>query len=412
MALSRSAAKPKTAAKRDLRTGRPVWLASRMPPTAHERPGRLTSADVVIIGGGVSGALVADALLQAGRQVVVFDRRGPVKGSTAASTALLQFEIDTPLIKLRSKIGTEKAHRAYWRSAMAVDYIRHRIGELEIACDFVERETLYLCGDVLGARELQREVAARQSIGLRSVYLNRANLKEIGGIDRAGASLSQGSAELDPVKLVAALWRSVAARGGRIFAPIEVTDLHASRLGVEIMLANEQSIRAKAVVVATGYEMPAFLTFKQPKVISTWAMATKPQASRLWPEKRLIWEAADPYLYCRTTTDGRVIAGGEDEDFSDEETRDQMLPKKIAAISRKLTTLFPHLDTMPAFSWAGCFGQTTTGLPIIGDLPGMPRCSIVMGYGGNGITFSAIAAQMIQRKICGVADPDEDLFSR
>ena len=34
-----------------------------------------------------------------------------------------------------------------------------------------------------------------------------------------------------------------------------------------------------------------------------------------------------------------------------------------------------------------------------------------MGYGGNGITFSAIAAQLIQREILGLRAPDADLFA-
>jgi glycine/D-amino acid oxidase-like deaminating enzyme len=42
----------------------------------------------------------------------------------------------------------------------------------------------------------------------------------------------------------------------------------------------------------------------------------------------MIWEASDPYLYLRTTPDGRIICGGEDEDFSDEAARDRLLGRK------------------------------------------------------------------------------------
>ena len=140
-------------------------------------------------------------------------------------------------------------------------------------------------------------------------------------------------------------------------------------------------------------------------------MATAPQTDRLWNSRCLIWEAADPYLYLRTTLDGRVVIGGEDEEFSDEETRDALIPRKIAAIRRKVEKLLPVLDTTPEFTWAGCFGASATGLPAIGAIPGAARCFAVLGYGGNGITFSAIAAQVIQRAILGIADPDADLFA-
>ena len=111
------------------------------------------------------------------------------------------------------------------------------------------------------------------------------------------------------------------------------------------------------------------------------------------------------------TLDGRVIVGGEDEEFSDEDKRDALIRKKIAAICRKLEKLVPARDTRPEFTWAGCFGASPTGLPGIGEIPGAERCYAVLGYGGNGITFSAIAAQIIQRAILGLRDPDADLFA-
>jgi glycine/D-amino acid oxidase-like deaminating enzyme len=170
-------------------------------------------------------------------------------------------------------------------------------------------------------------------------------------------------------------------------------------------------VRARFAVFATGYEVVKLIKPRGYKVMSTWAMATAPQPERLWPSRCLIWEAADPYLYVRTTLDGRVIVGGEDEEFSDAARRDALIPKKIDAIQRKLKQLMPAIDVRPEFAWAGCFGASTSGLPAIGVIPGAPRCFAVMGFGGNGITFSVIAAQIIQRAILGVTDPDAQLFA-
>ena len=103
---------------RDLRTGTPVWLRRGLPRVPCAPLAESIAVDVAIVGAGVSGALVADALLQAGQSVAALDRRGPVRGSTAASTALLQFELDQPLSLLVRKIGREKAVRGYWRSAV------------------------------------------------------------------------------------------------------------------------------------------------------------------------------------------------------------------------------------------------------------------------------------------------------
>ncbi len=397
--------------QRDLRTGTPYWLRRGNVRVASAPLSANLVVDVAVVGAGVGGALVADALLRAGKSIAVLDRRGPVEGSTPASTALLQFEIDQPLIYLAQKIGHARAVRAYWRSATAVDFLRGRISDLGLRCGFRERQTVYLPGNVLNVTELKREAVARAQVGLRSRFIGADELRALTGIEKAGAVLSSGGGEVDPAALVAGLWRSALSRGTRIYAPSEVVNIDSARDHVTLTTAEGYEIRAKHAVFATGYELVKLVKPRGYKVISTWAMATVAQRGKLWPSRCLIWEAADPYLYMRTTPDGRVIVGGEDEEFSADDKRDALIPKKIIAIRRKLGKLLPNLDTTPEYTWAGCFGASATGLPAIGAIPGAARCFAVMGYGGNGITFSAIAAQVIQRAILGLPDPDADLFA-
>jgi len=367
--------------------------------------------DVVVVGAGVTGALVADALLQAGQRIAVLDRRGPGRGSSAASTALLQFELDQPLTVLNRKIGRERAARAYWRSAAAVGYLRGRIADLGLRCAFRERMTAYLPGDVLDVAGLRKEAESRARIGLRSQFLGRDKLRALTTIRKPGAILSRGAGEVDPVALVGGLWRSAVARGAAIYAPVDVVDVESARTSVTLTTRHGHEVRARYAVFATGYEPLDLVQSPKHKIISTWAMATAPQPKRLWPTRCLIWEAADPYLYVRTTGDGRIVVGGEDEEFSDEKKRDALIPEKTRALRRKLGALFPGVDTEPAFSWAGCFGTTETGLPSIGTVPRARRCFAVLGYGGNGFTFATVAAQLIQRAVVGLPDPDEDLFA-
>ncbi|HVL21508.1 MAG TPA: FAD-binding oxidoreductase [Amaricoccus sp.] len=169
-------------------------------------------------------------------------------------------------------------------------------------------------------------------------------------------------------------------------------------------------IRAGHVVLATGYELAEGVPAAGHGILSTWAIATRRQPRAVWPQAALIWEASDPYLYLRATGDGRAICGGEDEEFTDEDARDALLPAKAKAIARKLAALMPGLDPEPAFAWTGSFGATATGLPIIRRLPRRPRMHAVMGYGGNGITFSRIASELIATELAGRDDADADLF--
>jgi glycine/D-amino acid oxidase-like deaminating enzyme len=408
---SRATASRGMTVRRDLRTGVPVWLR-RGPGAELGRPlGQPVTVDVAIIGGGVSGALVADAMLQAGQTVAAFDRRGFVRGSSPASTALLQFEIDQPLTLLGQRIGHARAARAWWRSAGAVEQLRGRIADLGLRCGFTERQSAYLPGNVLDLAALRHEAGAREKIGLRSTFIDRDALRRLTTLDRPGAIWSSGDAELDPARLVRGLWRSAAARGALLHAPVEITAIDPGRRGVTLGTACGTTIRARHAVLATGYELAPMLRPRGYGIISTWAIATRPQKRALWPTRCLIWEAADPYLYARTMPDGRIIAGGEDEAFSDNEARDALIPAKSARIAAKLRALLPAVDAAPEFAWAGAFGQSATGLPAIGPVPGLKGVHAVLGFGGNGITYSMIAAQMMQRAILGLPDPDADLFA-
>ena len=397
--------------KRDLRSGRPLWLAKGDPDVGAGRLDASQTADVVIVGGGVSGALVADALLRSGLTVLAIDRRGFVKGSTPASTALVQFEIDQPLTMLSEAIGEAKAARAYWRSASAVDYLRGRIADLELRCGFRERQTVYLPGNLLDEKALAAEATARMRIGLRSRFAGAGETRALTTIDAPCSIVSAGCAELDPAQFVAGLWRSAVRRGARLFAPVEATEVEESRSGVTIATKDGPELSGRFAVFATGYELMPFVPADKHAIKSTWAIATAPQPDRIWPGRALIWEAAEPYLYMRSTMDGRIVAGGEDEDFSDDDRREAATARKAKVIAKKLAAYLPDVDVEPEAVWSGCFGESDTDLPTIGRPPGMKRSFAVLGYGGNGITFSAVAAELIQRVVIGLEDPDADLFA-
>jgi glycine/D-amino acid oxidase-like deaminating enzyme len=395
---------------RNLRSGNAIW-ANHPASVRGTRLQRSVRADVVVVGAGISGALVAQSLAEAGlRPLIVDRRRAAVLGSTAASTALLQFELDTPLIKLSRAVGAPKAARIWIASREAVNELRTRTSRLGIDADLLTRPSLLLAGNVLDAKGLRREAVCRQRNGLSSEYLDRSTLRHHFGISRAAALLSHGNAEANPVALTAGYLRQAIRDGARFHAPHKVIDIHATRHAVTLLLEEGLELQARHAVLCTGYELAKIVPAQGSRTCSTWAIATRAQPHELWPQRALIWEASDPYLYVRTTTDGRAICGGEDEDFDSADRRDAHTPAKTTQLERKLQRLFPHLDCRADAAWSGSFGASQNGLPSFGRLPGFPRCHAVVGYGGNGITFSMLAAQVIAADILGRKHSSAPLF--
>jgi glycine/D-amino acid oxidase-like deaminating enzyme len=396
--------------KRDLRTGRSPWADSvglGVPLTPLRAA---VSVDVAIVGAGISGAFMARELAR-DHSVAVLDRREPLMGSTIASTALLQWEVDLPLTALAERIGTAKARRAYLRSRRAVDDLKRVIAEERIVCGCNDRSTLYLAGNAYGHRALAAEAEARAAIGLESEYLGPAALRERFGIDRTGAIFSAGSASGDPARLAAGLLRRAQAAGAKVYSPVEVMEAVGDPDGVTLLTDAGHAVRAKTVVFCCGYEFPKVVPTPGASVISTWAMASKPrQPCPAWLRDTLVWEASEPYLYLRMAGDGRLIIGGEDEASATAHADRSKLKRKCAAIAKKLKALLPKVEFAIDYSWAGAFGESATGLPSIAPVPGMDHAWAVMGFGGNGITYSVIASQVVAAAIRGKSDPDADLY--
>lgn len=397
--------------EKHLRTGRSVWADTRHPPLTVHALKRPLTCDVVVVGAGITGAFMAHELSRHFGKVVVLDRRsGTAMGSTHASTAMLQYEIDTPLTRLADQIGPAKAARAWRASYRATQDLMALVPEENIACGLSDRDALYLAGDELGSRGMEAEAHARCRAGLDCEFLHARELRARFGIDRTGAILSPGAAVADPVALARGLLRKARGRGVRIFAPCAVRDVIANASGV-VLDAGGRFVQAKAVVFCTGYEVLKDLPSRGVEITSSWAASTAPDADYPeWLNHTLVWEAAKPYLYMRTGAGRRLIVGGEDADLDSPSYRAGTLGIKARKLAAKTHRLLPGLKPEWTHVWAGAFGESSDGLPIIDAVPGMPGCFTVMGFGGNGTIYARIASRLMPGLIKGRPAKDAELF--
>lgn len=396
----------------NLRTGISLWTRTPNSTVAAERRLPRERFDVIVVGAGISGALVAEALTRAGKSVLIVDRRPPVRGSTPASTAMILHEIDVPLVRLRRKIGDARADAAWRRSAQSVGHLIALTERLGIDCGMERKPALYLAGDEMGARAMKTEAAARRAIGIDAEYLDHAALGERFGLDRYAAILSTVSASANPAQLAAGLLKAALARKARLVSPVDISDMAELPGGVALATRDGAVLTAEHVVFSTGYEFLPQMESAAHSVVSTWALASKPlRRLPAWLKETLVWEASDPYLYFRADASGRIIVGGEDEASEDSNSDPDKIGRKAKAIADKFKALTGIDLAKPAYAWGAPFGITRDGLPIIDRVPGHERVFAIMGFGGNGITFSTIAAEIVSAAIAGRRDPDASLFA-
>jgi glycine/D-amino acid oxidase-like deaminating enzyme len=398
----------------DLTSGAPFWplkngLLGVYPPLTGDE-----ECEIAIVGGGVTGALCAYYLTQAGFDVVLLDKRDIGFGSTSASTSLLLYELDVDLVDLIEKIGIENAQRAYRLCLEAIDVIEALVAQFKDDCGFARSKSLYLASHSRDADQLQREYLARQAAGFRVEYWESNTLRRVSSLRNRAAILSHDAAQIDAFRFTHQLMAQAATHGARIFDRTAMTHCEYRESGVCLHTSRGKTVRAHRVVFATGYEVEAQLWQKIVTLHSTYVIVTEPLTNFAgWPEKHrpwMMWETARPYLYVRATSDGRAMIGGEDVPFQNATARDALIERKAALLQQRFNELFPDIKTEIAFAWAGTFGATRDGLAYIGAPPENPAALYALGFGGNGLTFSVIAAQIICDACLGRENANASLF--
>ncbi|MET0263175.1 MAG: FAD-dependent oxidoreductase [Rariglobus sp.] len=395
----------------DLTSGCPFWpikngLIANYPPLDED-----VSCEVVVIGGGVTGALVAYHLADAGVDVVVLDKRDMGTGSTAGSTGLLQYEVDTPLYKLIDMVGEAHAVRSYELCRESLKKIRKLVKRIGDPCGWEKQESIYLASTARDVAGLRKEFEARSTHGFNVEWWDRKRIAKESCLTHEAAIWSKDAAQIDVYRFTQFLLIAAQKKGARLYDRTTVTSRVIKARGVELLTERGSRVRARKQVIATGYESQEYLPEKVTEMASTYAMVSEPlEEFTGWPGGRLIWETARPYFYLRTTTDGRAIIGGYDEEFRDPKARDKLLPAKTAALTRRFRQLFPDIKFERAYAWTGTFGGTKDGLPYIGEHEARPHTYFALGYGGNGITYSVIAAEVIRDLYKGKANEAAEIF--
>ena len=354
-------------------------------------------------------ALAAYHLAESGLHVSMVDKRDVASGSTAASTCLLQYEIDTHLEKLIEIIGKKKAFRSYQLCREAISKIGSISRRIKSNAGFERKKSIYLASANKDVRKLEAEYLLRKEAGIPLAFLLKDKLKHNFNIDAPAALISDDAAQIDAYKFTQELLSWLHNRGVSIFDKTEIVDLNLTSGNIKAVTDKGFAIKTRHVIFAAGYETQNYLNTPYGRLHSTYVVACEPLPSI--PFDFMLWESSRPYTYIRTTPDNRIIIGGKDEVFYSPGKRDRLLKNKTQQLVRNFNKYFPEINFIPDYSWTGTFAETKDGLPYIGKHKKHPRCHFALCYGGNGITFSLIAAEIIRDEILKRKNNDKKIFS-
>lgn len=379
-----------------LRTFESFWLLKNGLLYTYPQLNKDVKTDILVVGGGITGALISTALIENGYQVTLLDRRDIGQGSTSATTSMLQYEIDEKMVDLSEKIGEKAAALCYKEGIKAIRDLGKLVKKYQIDCGFKRKKSLYIAHSRSAASKLKKEFDLRNKYKLGVKWLSASAIKRDYGIFCYGGILSNTAASVDAYKLAHELIRLNVKKGMQVYDQTEIKKFNTKGVRPIITTSEGRTIKCNKIVFCNGFESTLLLKEKIAELIYTYATVSEPNIKI--PRKlsdTLVWDTGDPYLYMRTTDDGRILVGGEDDEFNDSILQQKIKEKKSILLQKKLRKTIPTIDFVEDFSWGGVFGTTKDGLPYIGQSPEYNNCLWCLGFGGNGITFSTQGMKII-----------------
>lgn len=384
----------------DLRSNEPYWLIKNDFLKSYPSLDEALSTDILIIGGGITGALIAHKLLQEGKDIVLVDKRNVCNGSSAASTGMLQYEIDVPLYKLIEQRGIKCAVSSYKNCEEAIFDIKNIIDDIKSKCPFEFKKSIYFTPTRKGIKDLEAEFKARKENEFSVNWLDREALKNL-GLDAFAGIESKSGAIIDPYKFSYDLLEFCSDKGLQIYDHTEIVKIKNDGKKYIAKTQDKISIHVNHIIHCTGYE--SINTLRKRNIVnlkSTYAIASEafeelPHAFR----NHIYWDNSSPYFYFRTTSEGRIIIGGCDENFKNAQKRDSLLSKKQIHLTKQFQKYFPNVSFKADYIWAGTFGETDDGLPYFGRPDLDLNEHYILGFGGNGITYSVMARDAIMHSL-------------
>jgi glycine/D-amino acid oxidase-like deaminating enzyme/nitrite reductase/ring-hydroxylating ferredoxin subunit len=364
------------------------------PSLAHD-----LEADVVIIGGGITGITAAHLLSRAGRSVIVLEAMKVGLGTTGNSTGNLHVTLDQSLYRIREKWGQQTATAIATSRLEALAMIERVMTENDISCDFRRRAHYLFPLNAEQARQMEQEHQTLLAAGLDAAIVHDLPLPF--RVDRALRIENQ--AQFQPLSFVRQLAKAIASESCLIFEDSKVVEIDDDRM---VVATARGRVRAGSIIMATH-------TPKGFNVLQTELFPYREYgiAARLrngaYPEG-LFWTMEKPSHSIRSYDwEGKnyLIVIGEEHKVGQQAAAEDYFRKV-----EEFTHSHFMVDSID-YRWSAQNYQPADGLPFIGRSVGAENLYLATGFATNGLLYGPLAAMIITDRIRGRRNQWEDLYS-
>ncbi|MEG1751800.1 MAG: FAD-dependent oxidoreductase [Clostridia bacterium] len=373
--------------------GKPYFINTQTKINAFPYLNENVICDVLIIGGGIDGAITNYFFSNAGINTILIDKNRFGYGNTSCATCLLEYQLDehaNNLTKFFTKKQLVEVYKIGLKSLEDIDKIINKIGN---NCHYFKRDTLMFSQKEGDIDELKQEYDFRKENGFDVEFLHEGNNPFPFKI-MAGILAKNGGAEFNPYLFTNQMIENSPKKFSRCYEHTEATILQKTADGIKVITQYGIQILAKKVILATGYNTKLLGKQKFCNKFISYTIVTQPLKNLPWQNSTLLQDNAMPYHYARISPDNRVIFGGEDVPFKNDTINLRTAQKKYNALEKTLCQLLQVQKINIEYKFCGAFSATSNNLAVIGKTTS-PNIWVNLGYGANGIIYSVFGAQLL-----------------
>ncbi|ASF41060.1 (2Fe-2S)-binding protein [Halobacillus halophilus] len=379
----------------------PMWLEDTSLPSFNELK-EDTSADVAVIGGGITGITTAYLLAKQGKQVILLDSDHLLNGTTGHTTAKVTAQHGLIYYELMKHFGTEDASLYYQAQMSAFSLIEELIQKYDISCDWKKEDALLYATTNKGALKLDQEYEAYRKIGIEG-SLNESLPFDV---EAKKALVMHNQARFHPLKYLSALIEEFTKLGGEIYENTKAIDLKEGAK-LEIHTGSGATVTCDKAVSCSHfpfYDGKGFY-FSRMYAERSYLMAIEPE--REIPDGMYL-SVDEPKRTIRTAEyNGKpiLLVGGESHktgmgvNTSFHYNAIEEFAAQTFGIKKKL------------FQWSAQDLTTLDKVPYIGPITRRnDRVFIATGFRKWGMTNGTLAAQLISQSVAGEDSLFHSLF--
>lgn len=366
------------------------------------------SADVCIIGGGMTGTNAAIELRKKGMTVVLLEANQIAFGGSGRSGGQALAGFCLGLREVNETYGQTWGKQLWDLSTESIDIIRERINEFDIACDFQQ-------GYIELALNKGQEEELKSWFDLKMgrydyphvEWWNKDKINEVANTERyLGGLFDNNSGHLHSLNYTLGLADAAKKLGTDIYEYSPAIKIVKGK-GFNLIKTPKGSVKATQVLLACNAYLDGLHRKAQSTVlpvVSYIGVTEKLGKNHPITNKMAMSDLNNCLDYYRATADGRILFGGVNHPFNGE------YPDSQARLHQRMLKVFPQLANVKMeYHWGGLFAVTRSYMPEIAHLGN--DIYTAHGYTGHGVGLTNVAGRVVAEAMAGQAERF-DVFAR